>query len=375
MSEEPKNQGGSGWKPVVTVEHTDADEFLRDLRPSSERWQGRSEEWCFRGHANAYWPLTPTLLRHDRWTGFSDRKQQKTPRERLVAMCFSEYNIWNAFMKAVDDPRVALHPSIDADILRQTWETELTRLEAERPLAPGRILEFIASIPPRPLWPQIALVQHYGAPTRFLDWSELVHIAAYFAAKGATQATGTLPSQLCVWALRSGFFSEALRPLEEHHRSETLLPEDVSTFGRDTPSGIEVVLVPRDGNPNLTAQHGIFVLDRFSFVREHGDPRHAPLEYVLENWPKAPRYPGPPLAIKFTLPFTEAPKLLRLLAYEGVDAATVFPGLHSVAEALRETQLWDHPRQSGHLAGWKSDRRAVTPEPRGGKTPDPTNSG
>ena len=41
------------------------------------------------------------------------------------------------------------------------------------------------------------------------------------------------------------------------------------------------------------------------------------------------------------LPIEEAPRLLRLLAFEGIDAAAVFPGFDGVVKALGERNLWE----------------------------------
>src|SRR5262249_3249204 len=39
--------------------------------------------------------------------------------------------------------------------------------------------------PPRQLWSLLGIAQHYGVPTRLLDWSHKALTAAYFAAHGA----------------------------------------------------------------------------------------------------------------------------------------------------------------------------------------------
>lgn len=44
---------------------------------------------------------------------------------------------------------------------------------------------------------------------------------------------------------------------------------------------------------------------------------------------------------KFTLPPTESPTLLRLLAQEGISEVTLFPGFDYVARKIKEEQYWD----------------------------------
>jgi hypothetical protein len=42
----------------------------------------------------------------------------------------------------------------------------------------------------------------------------------------------------------------------------------------------------------------------------------------------------------FTLPIAQSGRLLKLLAREGVTAASVLPGYDGVVEAVRERELW-----------------------------------
>ncbi len=51
----------------------------------------------------------------------------------------------------------------------------------------------------------------------------------------------------------------------------------------------------------------------------------------------------PPVPLMRCLPLSgdQAPKLLRLVAHEGVSGATMFPGYEGVVKGLREKALWD----------------------------------
>ena len=65
---------------------------------------------------------------------------------------------------------------------------------------------------------------------------------------------------------------------------------------------------------------------------------------------------------KFTLPVSQAAELMRLVASQGVDAASMFPGYAGVAESLMERDLWldptsQEPESTARRAG--AVRRAV----------------
>jgi hypothetical protein len=52
-----------------------------------------------------------------------------------------------------------------------------------------------------------------------------------------------------------------------------------------------------------------------------------------------------PCLYRLTLPKSEARELLKLLAFQGYDGATMFPGLDGAVRSLSEQFLW--PEQPG----------------------------
>jgi hypothetical protein len=99
--------------------------------------------------------------------------------------------------------------------------------------------------PPDELISLMALAQHYGVPTRLLDWTRNPFIAAYFAAIGAHESA----EKICVWAL-SGVYEEIQNIL-------------VGLPARK----LFVVSAPASDNPNLQAQRWVGLLCRHVGVR------------------------------------------------------------------------------------------------------------
>jgi hypothetical protein len=88
---------------------------------------------------------------------------------------------------------------------------------------------------------------------------------------------------------------------------------------------------PSGTNPNLGAQAGLFTI--------HHDDDSRSLEAYLHQQRTAGQKPVPDL-LRFTLPLTGAGTLLRLLADEGINGASMFPGADGVARSMREGALW-----------------------------------
>jgi hypothetical protein len=109
-----------------------------------QRWQG-FRNWCFRGQADAGWPLKCSLSRHI----------------EVSKIC------------------------------QQAWELQESRIR--------RIFErkshlFLADVPNNDEIEWLALMQHHGAPTRLLDFTWSPYVAAFFALERATE-------DAAVWAI------------------------------------------------------------------------------------------------------------------------------------------------------------------------------
>jgi hypothetical protein len=305
-----------------TVPLSSAEELLDELAPHRGKnlW-GRSDNrnWIFRGQSEAIWQLTPAA--------------QRPQRERNVDHPFFPFERGARQMRSLS---LAERRDREDECVREfagTAEPKGLEIPWDSPELRDRELavdmgEHGANFPAIRRYGMFALAQHYGVPTRFLDWTWKPLVAAYFASiephrrvSNNKAAPDGSDERLAVWALQHEFADSVCRYWDP---------------------GAIVVTVPTASNPNLHAQGGLFTLVRFC-RRQPGPEEDIPLLDALLQDPhrvaeaRATKGDqGRPMLYKFTLPHQEAGKLLGFLDLYGINASTVYAGHSSVVEYMRE---------------------------------------
>jgi hypothetical protein len=301
--------------PPEVIERLDCDSakaFLGALNPQDALWGPDIRQWVFRGQSGE-WPLLPKSYRKGEW--------------------FEQLGL-PAAMPDPSDQLWPLHAARVKQLLREfSAELDLAGLPvpAPAPAIEGTTNRRQLSSDPEPeALPTLALAQHYGLPTPWLDWSVQPRSAAYFACSDLVWKPKEA-GRMVVWALRRDFVTLALGR-HGHYALD----------GRGLYMTLESA--PRAGNLRLHAQGGLFSWLHGELAHERTVDEHVAIlaaSLATATTPNVERRKlwdslrGPYMRC-FSLDRSHAPALLKMLANEGITAATTFPDYAGVAQTMRE---------------------------------------
>jgi hypothetical protein len=172
----------------------------------------------------------------------------------------------------------------------------------------------------------ISLMQHHGAPTRLLDFTYSVYVAAYFALEAADNDC-VVWAVNAPWALKQSVSAlvsagkqraqELQAPTQEGHESvarELLFEEPFAPCA--------VPLTPFRQNERLRTQRGTFLVP--------GDVSVA----FMDNLRALPDHDQPANVLKILIPKGLRPVALAQLYAMNISRTSLFPGLDGYAQSL-----------------------------------------
>ena len=283
-----------------------------------------------RGHGDAKYRLTPSILREDADSTKRLERYARTLGEDFrvsdsTTLIRVEFAILSDFYNFADRAGLVL-PNVTQDL------HDLLVMRHIREDGGGYYADE-DSWPRSELRPILALAQHYGLPTRLLDWSLDPFVATYFAARDGAKRLrdGNKGGAIALWSIK-------------YPTWKLLQEESFRTW-------VSLATAPGGGNPNLAAQRGIFTL----VIGGHGPGTidREPIDNViraeftrLDLWSQETVRNTAPL-LKTTLPVSEAPALLKQLYALGYDAGRIFPGFQGAAQSVEDLTLF------ANVPAWK----------------------
>ena len=330
--------------PESVVHCENAKEFLEQINMYGGVWGDDPRHWIFRGHGDSTWKLLPSILRPTTilhpYSAVNPLKPRPNPRNEDQAYFYAmfEWDIVYDFMELTDWAQIPLPD--DSPVFRtQGFKNDVVEKAIQHAIK-GEY-----TWPPDDLLSIFALAQHYGVPTRLLDWSRYPLIAAHFAAVDSLKPRA---ERLAVWGLdrnalfqlsqlSKGMMAKAIQIVESTPvKNIEILNKKLKLMSTQNVYRVGLVHIRAGTNPNLGAQKGIFTVDRNILVDTQLEELLVQNEW---NWDTS----NPPLK-KVTLLTSVAGKLLRLLSYPQITSAELLPGLSGVVKALEESRSWDKPR-------------------------------
>jgi hypothetical protein len=185
-------------------------------------------------------------------------------------------------------------------------------------------------------WDALFFMQHYGVPTRLLDWTENPFIAFYFAVMSARfkakwdrpsdRSLLSFPSNAAVWVLdpivwnthalkHQGYDRGVLTPADE-----ALLPYKPLTKFKDM-NVLPVALYGAHNSPRIVAQRGVFTI----FGQQVG---------AMEDVYRSQSFPKDSL-VKVALNRLRLSGMRSSILNQGITESVVFPDLDGLAREMK----------------------------------------
>jgi hypothetical protein len=248
-------------------------QFMKRIKEIENGWESKKDgepSLWFRGSRKSNWPLIPKLYR---------------PKSKIKDLLAAEDEIREEFVRR----------------------------------APG-----LTAYKPANVWEWYFLMQHYGAPTRLLDWTEAPQIGLYFAVKDSDGLHDAAVWILDPWWLNGIVLSESeVLPAgspglveADARRYQPWLPDRFDAKGKLT-TKLPVAIYPTQFDARIAAQRSCFTI--------HGRRRAR----LNELFPKSTDH-----LARIVIPSYATEDIRDELDNYGVDEATIYPDLEGLGKCV-----------------------------------------
>ena len=166
-------------------------------------------------------------------------------------------------------------------------------------------------------WEWLFLMQHYGLPTRLLDWTESSLIALYFAIRDHTGDVDAAVWAMNPWSLNRLSFGKYVLFSADDPRAKKHAP---LLSGQKLKGRLPLAIAPSHASQRIAAQRGVFTI--------HGNER-VPLDRLARRGGKITNLQ------KLVIKRKSVPKVLTELAIAGISESLIFPELDGLCREIK----------------------------------------
>lgn len=232
-----------------------------------------SFSYAFRGQSNESWGLTPSLLRHLNRSRLTEEEALK-----LEALAFDEF-VSHA------------HLLLPFSVFQTTKDTISW-------------------------W---TLMQHHGSPTRLLDWTGSIYVAAYFAVVDDTDCDGS------IWLIHVNSLNEKMKQKYGQSGIPTSEGGIIEQFLKPKAPHLVVFAQRRNKTDRMITQQGGFSICR-NLLGAHGEI----IEEALAGRSIKTLFQ------KLIIPAEDKTLFIRKLRMMNITATSLFPGLDGLGKSIKE---------------------------------------
>lgn len=316
---------------IEEIEYDFYEDFLDDLKPNG-KLDILKPSYVFRGQSGD-WELLPSALRT------TDQNKLSELAFTMDAALFNtqselfqrnmEYNVLLKFYRHANTIGLKLpHTLFSSDDYSDPESLgNVNKKDVTNEWIPDGLQEIAA------------LAQHYGLPTRLLDWTFDIGVAVYFAAYNSVK--DKLRKKVYPEHIKDNIIIWGINYLK--------LGRAISSPSIKSPP-IRFVIPHYSENPNLFAQKGLLSYWKSEKLDlDNNAPLmvcRMPLNDLLASFKSDSRYlNNSPLMYKLIFPANEALKMLKHIVSYGYNAATLFPGYDGVKLRMEEDVMIDKAKK------------------------------
>lgn len=318
-------------KPVIEIEHSSANKFLQHLiigegNEIDPLTGEKSFPTVFRGERsnNPKFKLIPSILRENN-TILTPPNLIEFPKSHWYNEMNGEGYLLNEFRSLKHFYQTANRNGMNLPTIKIFEEEKIMNTEND-------LKNNLEKWLPDELSEIAGIAQHFGIPTRLLDWTFNPLTACYFAVSSAVENYYSYlrinknrkpkndsfefnnKEKIVVWAL-----------------NVTALKSDFST---DANFNIKIVTPPYSRNPNLKAQNGLFTHVQFDISYTDLIKDRTPLDQLLAYSKKKRIF-----LTKHLIPVSESNRLLQRLVELNQGASKLYPGFDGVSKEIKQRNM------------------------------------